>query len=376
MATEIEHRHCDLCGASKAAGQLLLGAELRGEGAQWQFVKNLCDYALCDACYWLVAGVAQGAASSMPGAVTLPLGAPRSESSVKRPGYCDYCDGALGDESIGIELVTDHRRMVRRIYRHTGTMVRQRVCAGCARWWIAALRDPTALTGRGRRALEGAAGGWIGQRPIDVVPVHLSQADATTLEQTVVSMGTSVLSLSETGQPGKHACFVRAGRRESAAGFVAASRARARHTIVVAALDALEDAREALLAGAADLLAEPLTPNQIAGALDRLGTGWAKARDSRTGIPVPGDGLPQALWGLPGADLVFADAPEPPLVTYLGLRRMLRGFDFVGLREGAVTARVYALNENVQGIAERLGGIMGVAPVVQPVGAGVAERAA
>jgi hypothetical protein len=61
---------------------------------------------------------------------------------------------------------------------------------------------------------------------------------------------------------------------------------------------------------------------------------------------------------------------------YLSLRRMLRGFDFVGLHGGAVTARVYASSENVPGIAERLRDILGVEPNTRPINARVGERAA
>jgi hypothetical protein len=376
MATSTERDLCHLCAVSSATGQFLLGAETRRENGQWVFVKNLHDYSLCDACYWLVAGVAQRAASSMPGATELPLGVPRSESTVKRAGYCDYCDGELGDESVGVELVTDRRQVVGRVSRHVGTMLWQRICHGCARWWSAALRDAASITGRSHRSLEGAPGGWIGRQPADVLPVSLSKRDRETLETTLRSMGTRVLDSGSLAESERPTFFVRAGRRDRARTFVAASRPRARRCVVVAALDSLEDARQALLEGAADLLAEPLTPNQIAGALDRLGTGWANARDSRTGIPLLGDGIPQTFYGLPATDLTFGAAAEPPLFMYLSLRRMLRGFDFVGLHGGAVTARVYASSENVPGIAERLRDILGVEPNTGPINARVGERAA
>ena len=371
-----ERRLCHLCAGSNPTAQLSLGSEARQDNGQWVFVKAIYAYGLCERCHHLVAAIAQGAASSLRTDDELPLGVPGSQSNVKRSGNCDYCDGELGDISTGLDIVPDRHHPIGRVSRKAGSMFRQRLCPGCTRWWVATFHDPTAITGHSRRALEGESGGWIGHRSADVLPVYLSRRDTTTLERTLVSMGTQLLSPTTVKESEKPAFFVRAGRRDRARSFVTASRPRARRCVVVAAFDSLEDARQALLAGAADLLAEPLTPNQIAGALDRLGSGWALARDSRTGIPVLGDAVPASFYGLPATDLSFGDASEPPLVTYLSLRRMLRGFDYVGFHDGAITARVYASPDNVPHIVDRLSDILGVVPGIAAVATQAAEQAA
>ena len=344
---------------------MLLGSETRRDGGPWVFVKQDKSYLLCAACHPGIAAVAQSASSGSLKDVA--LGMPSGSVTAKRPGHCDYCDSELGEKSYGLDLLANRRETIARVNKHPGAVMRQRLCISCGRWWIATMRDPSLLTGASLRRLEGPPGGWLGERVLDAVAPFLARHDLATLEQTLAAMGSKIRPLQALAEEGEFAIFVRAGRRDRAGHLVDSLGKRTRQSIVVASADSLDDAKQALLAGAADLLAEPLTPNQIAGALDRLGTGWTRSRSSATGLPVLDESLPVMKYGLPAADLDFDGDAKLTVASYLSVRRFLRGFDYVGIRHGRVGARVYANPRDLPRIEDRLSEVLGVEVAVRPV---------
>ncbi len=365
MAANPSPDTCHICASSRPDAVLLLSSETRRGDGPWVFVRQDKAYDLCTGCHVAVARVSQ--AASTGGEDHVALGVPAGQAETKRAGFCDYCDAMLGDCSFGLDIVANRRRSAARMSKHSGTVVRQRICLACARWWIATMRDPSSLVGAGLRRLEGPYGGWLGDLSSDAVAAFLSKRDLGVLRDTLAAGGFEVLPLDALAKGGGHPIFLRAGRRDRARSLVASLGREARRVILVAMPDSIEDARKALLAGATDLLAEPLTPNQIAGALERLGSGWAHHRSSASGLPVLEDTLPASRFGLPATDLDFEAGENGVLANYLAVRKFVRGFDYVGVRHHNVAARVYAAEEDAEHIRDRLAEVLGVAVTMTPV---------
>jgi hypothetical protein len=350
--------NCHVCASSQTGAVLLLGSETRRDDGPWVFVRQDKSYALCRACHQTVAAVAQSASLGTDASI---LGLPSGHQVSKHPGYCDYCDGRLDDKSFGLDILGNERETSGRTSKHAGAVVRQRLCISCGRWWI------STLVGASYRSLEGPMGGWLADGETDAVAAFLSSRDRATLRTTLEAMGAAVLTLNALSERTDVPIFVRAGRPDRARTLVASLGRLARQTIVVSTVDSTEDARQALLAGAVDLLPEPLTPNQVAGALDRIRSRWSQSRSAATGLLVLGDDVPTSKYGLTATDFDFVSEEKTLLVNYLGLRRIVRGFDYVGVRDGRLAARIYASPDDVNGVRERLSDVLGLEATVRGV---------
>jgi hypothetical protein len=214
------------------------------------------------------------------------------------------------------------------------------------------LYDHSAVTGSGERAGEGPLGHWLPAPQHDVVAAALTPRDAFVVQQTVVADGgrTAVLQLEAAARiaAAGHTTFVAASRMGRAARVVAAlPREVRRHIVVVARLESVADAAEAMRLGAGDLLASPLSPQQVAGALDRIARPESP-RDPATGLPVLAKGAVPFLRFVPVSPGDLAE-------TALLVRRFVRGYDDVGLNEmREVVARLRCPIEHLPAAATRL----------------------
>lgn len=152
--------------------------------------------------------------------------------------------------------------------------------------------------------------------------------------------------------------FVGAGRKDRAFSFVASLPENLRASVaVIGRPDCMEDAIDALKLGAGDLLASPLSPQQVVGAMERLSeTGALRERTKATGLPIyraddrTGGNLLTVKLGT-GDELSLAA---------LTLRRFLRGYDRVGEDgTGNLAALVYCPPEDMPAVVGRIEVVMG-----------------
>jgi hypothetical protein len=226
-------------------------------------------------------------------------------------------------------------------------------------WCRTSIHHPSSLRGTGQRAAEGPAGGWLTAASFDAAAHQLFGADANVLVQTVETMGNNVAFVAPNGARlegfDARVLFLGAGGRFSATSILGAMLAdQRRRVVVVARPDALDDAFGALRLGAGDLLASPLSPQQISGAFERL-AGPPPQRDVATGLPSYGEDT-EPRFGQP-CNLLYVKPGHSESVEMAAflLRRFLRGYDRVGLHpSGCLELRVYCPPEHVPAVRARL----------------------
>lgn len=246
---------------------------------QWEHVRVVRAASLCGACFGWTDGLVQRIVTQNP-ATQMMLGVPSSPGLRAQDGFtCEYCRASLTEQSFSVELVPARFEHTRRsIARHAGQIKQNRICRQCHTWWLTTIEDSSSLKGTSFRALEGANGGWRGDLAYDARSVFISAQDQFVLRTTVEAMGrgfTVVRGRDVTESPdiGEATVFVGAGRHSRATEQArAASAGVTARTIVVARNDSLEDGLAALRAGAADMLASPLSPQQISGHFSALRT--------------------------------------------------------------------------------------------------------
>lgn len=134
-------------------------------------------------------------------------------------------------------------------------------------------------------------------------------------------------------------------------------------------------------AGAADILASPLSPQQISGAFDRVyDAAMPRDRDTATGLRIFRREHFGPRYDLPCFPVTLALRPKddvPALI--LLLRRFLRGYDRLGIdQEGRLIALLYVAPENAATVVNRMSKVLGKRVVLMPVEsiAGAVHRAA
>lgn len=361
-----ESRPCAICGDRNEAAELSLGREQTIAGKHPASLGAVQRFPLCAADFEWAAGLVERSGRGLAPGET-PLGMPVREAVAVSPGQqCGGCNSTIGAETGVLDLVPSSReRAVGPLRRHSGRIFQLRLCRQCRAWWETTLRDSSAVRGDGTRAWEGPSGGWLAATRADVATLGLGARDEETIAATVGAVGRSSQrlhfeDLAKLEQP-PGTLFIGANRAGRASRTIARlPSAFRRVSVVVGRPDSLDDLAEALRAGAGDFLSWPLSPQQVAGAIDRAHqSGPGEARDAETGLAVITDGLSihkrpaQRLTATLPADM---DLLEGALLA----RRFLRGYDRVGLStSGDLSFAIPCEREHLAGVMERLEVVLG-----------------
>jgi hypothetical protein len=382
-------QNCMKCASSALGGELSFRKETRKSGGEWMSRRTLASHALCPSCLAWVGQLMKVA--SQPGALPesvlgFPLG---GDVGLADERHCSYCHSEFHEEAYGVDLVPDEREFVRTsLFRHVGDIRQQRICRQCHAWWITILRDSSSLTGESFRRAEGGVGGWLTTVPADAAGLFLRERDAYILQSTVEGMGRRYYPMTiqhvralDTWDE-TPVVFISAGKRDRAALVVGqcgpAVRAR---MVITARSDCMGDALEAMRAGAADIMASPLSPQQVSGAFDRVyDPAIPQERHAATGLRIFRKEHFGPRYGLPCFPLSLAIKPseDVPALTLL-LRRFVRGYDRLGVdSEGRLLALLYVAPEHAAAVVNRMTKVLGdqvqLIPAV-PI-AGILHRAA
>ncbi|MCC6381965.1 MAG: hypothetical protein IT304_05615 [Dehalococcoidia bacterium] len=371
----VDESRCDLCATTGVAMTISVRTEGRTTRGGWGSGGVGQMQARCSACYRRVAGIlalAGAAAAARPDL----LGMPFSRVMLPDDRHCDYCNAELAGEATIVE-VAPTRTSVSTVRPR---MREQRLCRLGSAWVRLALAEPSGERGI-RPEPEGAPGGWLSERTCAVATVALLPRDDETVRLCGEAMGCRVDIVDCAG--GLHTVarqdgliLVGAGKRDRATEIVAALPASERRRVaIVARTDQLVDAATALRVGAGDLLVSPLTPQQVAGAMDRLLDGsFGRERDAITGLPLAGP--PRPRYGMDCQQIRVKAPLGEELLTALLLKRFTRGYDRLFAGPGSeLLLQVYCPREDVGAVVRRLEFVCGEQVVVE-ASTGAIERAA
>ena len=349
---------CAVCASRDYCGDLRiheLDERRRAEHGELQRVR------LCTPCFAFVAeSLGAGVRRTEGSAGELHL--PERVRSASPGDGCEVCHRAELWDGVAVLLeVADDAASPAPLSRLHDVARAHRLCPGCLGWFRDVL-DQESASRWGNRRREGEPRGGA---PVDVnyrATAHgLAPKDHELVAETVTNLGYTFADGGE-GDPARdeHVYFVAAGPGRYAAAFTDALPVTERvRVIVVASADHLADAGEALRLGAADLLAAPLSRQQITGAFDRLADPFAvSGRDETTGL--------STYWMRPRFGLtchlveVTPPAGERSLDVFLVLRRFLRGYDRIGIAsDGSLPALVYCSDERLDGVVRRMRILLG-----------------
>ncbi len=357
-----------MCGSATVGGDVMFRKEVL-RGSSWASNQPLETYQLCAQCFpWassIITMAARGEGNER-GLLGMPI--PQSVTPVTPlgAGSCGYCRRELKVEAVGMDVVPTRRDFVRRsLSRHAGSIQQQRLCSACYYWTRSVLEDSSAMRGASSRQAEGPSGNWLSTADFDASGAGLLRQDEFVLQQTVIASNRQYTHLHPSGGTVRsgpsEVLFVGSGPRGCATSILqaqsAASQAR---TVVVTTADSASDGFHALVLGAADLLVSPLSPQQIAGAFDRLkdpsavlerdpATGLARYRIDRWRFGMPAHQISVSLFR--GVTIV-----EGAIYA----RRYLRGYDRVGVDADAnLLLQVYCPADHLELILHRLQSLAG-----------------
>ena len=340
---------------------LTFTAEIRSGLTGWTAVSTIDQLRLCDRDYALFtrcADTAMGGDSGVP-ILGLPL---RGTSGSLAPNFCDSCQSELPEQAVSLEFVPLAQLLKGwSRTRREGALRRLRLCRLCLGWWRTSIAHPHHLTGTSVRKQEGPGGGWLSQSHGNAVTFALRPRDSSVVATTMAAdQAQHRVAQSAIRLAAGELALVGAGKRGRAAAFVRAlPLPMRRRVVVVAHLDQVADAREALLAGASELLASPLSPQQVVGAFVR-GDAWPQPeKDPQSGLPI----YSKAKVNRDATYLQFSVPSESPrqlLELALLARRSVRGYDVVGTDgKGEICLWLMAESANAQRITERLALVFG-----------------
>ncbi|MGE0602003.1 MAG: hypothetical protein AB7J35_21765 [Dehalococcoidia bacterium] len=345
---------CTICARAVIAGSLTFSTETRNERDAWEHSVSLAEFLLCDEDYARLSGLANASVQGFT-EESVVLGMPLIEGGVVLgANHCDCCQTQFGDAATAMELLPEVSRA--KGNQRTGSIRRLRLCAACHGWWLSLLRDPSLLIGTASREGEGGLGGWRSVPHGDAVFAHLGRRDELILAMTMEADGQRARRIANaTRLRDDEFGFVRAGRAHRATKFILSLPQEVRGRFaVVAHTDQLRDAAGALRHGAREILASPLSPQQIVGAGVRSFGSGSPGRDPGTGLMRLGS--PLKLYGLSHSDVkVTPRNSVDPLEVVLLVRKFVRGWDEIGIDGGGnVVLRLYAERRDVELILGRL----------------------
>lgn len=353
---------CALCGNRTIVAQVVVSLEARSDAGRWKAAGDPETWALCPR-HWAWWEERMRAALNGHSAGQWQLGVPgRPESTRLHPNLCDTCVSRHGSAAWSIEVLPGIEQLRKLNMRPLGPARKVRLCRHCAMWWRLHIRDGQPPESRNVRAVEGESGSWLQQANADAVAFGLHERDMEVLAKTVETTGKT---WHETMTP-----FEALQQQPGAVLFVGASGwmgqsfhqlqpADRRRVVLVTGPDGSDEAQKALLRGAGDFLVRPISPQQIAGAFQRVLARPQAARHHSHGLPVLPPN-PRSDWGQPAQ--VF-DVYVPPgidvMSTALLLRRFLRGYDDIGCDGGdSLRLYVYCPGAAVERVLTRLRGLV------------------
>ena len=328
---------CAVCGSGDRCGTLHISGS--GEPARVH---------LCTPCFALVAETL-AAAVERPGEAARDLHLPERAAAHSPGKPCDVCHGPAGDVTFRVALEAER------------TSRSHHLCEGCLGWFRDVVEQEAATRPANRRRQRDPGGA----APVDLryraLCYGLSETDRQLVREAAGHLGHAFENDPvQLGTVEERVYFVAAGSRREAFTLADSLPITERvRVVVVASPEHLQDAADALRHGAADLLAAPLTRQQVTGAFDRLADPLAvRARDEATGLPVhwlrPRFGLPAHLVE------VRPPAGERGLDVFLVLRRFLRGHDRIGVaNDGSLHVIVYCSDTHIGGIVRRMRRLLG-----------------
>lgn len=327
---------CMLCRAPENAAALHVVQEDRGAAGKWRPIREAAHHTLCQPCQEWVHGQLRPILGSGDNA-------------------CQLCSAELQDSFV-VEVVANASRGGRSgLVKDTS---RTRVCLQCFRWWLVTFRDSSAVFGAGSRAEEGPTGGWRGAISYDVESDQLSDRDRDVLETTVTTMGSQYLGELSPDSVLSGLLFLHVDGSERALDLLGTSASLASRTIVVSRQDGVENAMKCLRVGARDLLASPLTPNQVASAFEREHRGTNVERH-QSGLTFVDGGKSVGAHCQQGHLFRVQPSGESMESAYLTLRRFLRAYDLVGVdSSGHLAVRLFCEAGQSQGVVARIQALM------------------
>lgn len=356
LVVMLNTQRCRVCEAETGGGTLTFTAEVRNGPDHWTGVSTVDHVRLCETDYDRFTRCADTITAGDSGAAILGLPLRGSKASLG-PGHCDCCQCELTDQATTLEFVPLAQVYLGRSRsRRDGALRRLRLCNLCLSWWRTTIAHPLTLLGVGTRRLEGPPGGWLNLGHGDAATLGLLPRDVAIVATTMEADGADHRAVHRKFQPSPtEMLFVAAGKASRAATFVRGVEPSVRRRIaVVALMDHLADAAEALQAGASELLATPLSPQQVVGAFARVNAPVRPPKDTSTGLPI----LTGAAHAVGGSCLAFSVATKTTrqlLESALLARRALRGYDAVGTDgNGNLLMYVYAEAVNQERIRSRL----------------------
>ena len=356
---------CRMCFGASIGGDIMFRKEIR-RGFSWVSNQALETYPLCAECFPWASGVismvvrGEGADSGL-------LGVPFPQADLQDSAeICSYCRRELKTEAVGTDVVPTRRDFVRHsLSRHVGGIQQHRLCNECYHWTRSILEDSSAMKGASNRAAEGPSGNWLATADFHAFGVGLLKRDEFVLQQTVEGSGRHferrMVSSCVVPEDGETVLFVGAGRGQRTAGLIGSQTPMQKtRTVIVARSDAAPDAFAAMLEQAGDLLVSPLSPQQVAGAFDRLRDPRAiRGRDAATGLPRYR--VDETRFGMP-AHQISVSLHKGVTIQEAAIyaRRYLRGYDRVGVdAQGDLRLQVYCPSENVPLVLKRLASLAG-----------------
>ncbi|MBA4179233.1 MAG: hypothetical protein C0506_01455 [Anaerolinea sp.] len=347
--------------------------DARAAEQSWVSVQVLTSETLCATCFEGFGSLLQAAATGVP---ARPLGAPHAvETATPSGDACDLCRAHLTGDSFAVELVPEQREMIRRdLFRFDARLRQYRLCGGCLAWARSVAYDESAVLNRSFRDGLGLASDWRPTHARDACTAFLLPCDDDEVELYTRQSGRSYRRAPRrtgigAGPPGE-ALFIGAGVTRQASAVVEHLTPEERsRVIVVARFETLADAREALAAGAAEMLVSPLLPRHVSGAFQRACEREAGQKPTRTadGLPMlqPGPDRP----GRPGQLLAISAARHTTMEKAWILRRFLRGDDRVGFAQGdGLEAQVFCPDAHVDIVRGRITHLFGDRTTIRSVG--------
>ncbi len=359
MDANTANTNCQMCETAAPTVELGFGREVLTTETLWHPVAALGRADLCDQCAVWFGELMQTAANGR-GDPQGRLGIPARGPARRNGGNdCDYCQASLRGVAIAVDLVPGSASTQAGRSRHTVAIRHQRLCGYCAAWLQSVVHDPSAMRGASARQAEGPMGVWRSLIGASAATSRLSAMDSMVVATTVEANGFQSIELPVSRMPDAlregYVGFVGPGERSSEQLIQRLPAELSARVAVVAHTDGLEDAVAAMRAGAAEFLASPLSPQQVAGAIDRLlGAAQATGRGPLLGLPKY-QGQISDGYGVALPIAIRLLKPEHAAMAALLLRRFIRGYDRVGEDgAGGLRAMVYCPPADLPLVVARL----------------------
>ncbi len=342
--------------------QVVVSLEGRSDAGRWAAVGVPETWPLCQAHWaWWEERLRSALNGHTPG--QWQLGVPgRLENSRLHPNLCDTCVTRHGTAAWSFEILPRLEQIRKLNIRPLGPARKVRLCRHCAMWWRLQIREGRPPEARAVRAVEGESGSWLQQANSDVLAFGLQERDMEVLAKTVETTGNSfaeTLTPLDTLRQHPDAVLFVGAMGWLGQAFRQLQPVERRRIVLVSGPDGAEETERALLRGAGDFLASPLSPQQVAGAFQRVLARPLTQRHPTNGLPVLSS-QPRSDWGQPAQVFeIYLPPGFDAMPTALLLRRFLRGYDDIGSDGGdGLRVFVYCPDAAVERVLARLRGLV------------------